>query len=190
VEASIQPNERPTGLMVFTQGHEPTYEQLAAEALQLARLGIFRPPSLLGKLRYRYSAWTLKRVGRWQHAANWTAVQVFRRITVGRWAIVLFWPLAVVVLVQAIGGRFNDPVDLLLVLLVLMLLSVFFGLLFTAGWRARLQGELAWAEAYRRNRLQIEHQLFSPQGYGGWKGVRKPDGSYTLIAVEDPAGAA
>jgi hypothetical protein len=158
--------------------------------MQLARLGIDRPPSFLRKLRYWYSAWTLKRVARWQHAVDWTSAQVFWRITIGRWAILVFWPLAVGVLLQAITGRFSDPVDLFLVLLVLALVSTFLGLLFTAGWRARLRWELAWAEAYRHNRLEIERQLFSPEGYRGWRAIRKPDGSHTLIPPEDDAGAA
>jgi hypothetical protein len=158
--------------------------------MQLARLGMSGPPSVLRKLRYWYSAWTLKRVERWQHAADWTSAQVFWRVTLGRWAILVFWPLAVGVLLRAITGRFSDPVDLLLVLLVLALVSIFFGLLFTAGWRARLRWELAWAEAYRQNRLEIERQLFSPAGYRGWRAMRKPDGSYTLVPPDDDAGAA
>ena len=158
--------------------------------MQLARLGIITRPSLMRKFRYWLAAWRLRRVGRWEHAVDWTTAQVFWRVTVGHGAIFVFWPLAVVVLVQAITGRFRDPVDLLLVLLVLALLSVSLGLMFTAGWKAGLRWELAWAEDYRRNRLEIERQMFSPEGYGGWRAVVKPDGSHTLVALEDESGAA
>jgi hypothetical protein len=107
-----------------------------------------------------------------------------------RWALLLFWPLAVVVLLRAIAGRLRDPGDLLLILVVVALLSLYLSLLFTAGWRARLRWELDWAEAYRRNRLEIERQLMSPQGYAGYRAVANSDGSQTLIPTEPGAGAA
>jgi hypothetical protein len=97
----------------------------------------------------------------------------------------VFWPLAIGLLLQTIAGRFRDPVDLLLVLLAMALGSIFLGLVFTAGWRASLRWDLARAEAYRRHRLDIEAQLFSPEGYAGWRGVTRPDGSRLLVALED-----
>ena len=105
-------------------------------------------PTLARRVGYWYSAWSLKRVARWQHAATWSRAQVFWRITVTSTPSSLFWPLAIGLLLQAIAGHFRDPVDLLLVLLAMALGSIFLGLLFTAGWRTSLRWDLGRAEAY------------------------------------------
>jgi hypothetical protein len=101
-----------------------------------------------------------------------------------------FWILAVGLLTQAILGRFRDPVDLIIVLLVFFLIGAYLGLLLTAGWRAGLRAAVAWAHQYRRKRLAMEQQLMSPEGFSGWRSIQKPDGSWMLIRLDSDESAA
>jgi hypothetical protein len=174
-------------LRVFTEISQPTFADLSNEAFGLARTGMFESPTKWRRLQYYVTGWRLRRVHKWHHAAEWSTLTALWRLGFRRYGILLFWPLALILLLERGFEPFGSVADLLLTLAVLALMATALGGMVMSAWWPMLKHDVRWAEQYRRNRLEWERDMMSPSGYQGWHAVRDSTGGWALERLDKSA---
>jgi len=172
---------------VFTEVGQPTFTDLSNEAFGLARTGMFENPTKARRLQYYVIAWRLRRVHKWHHAAEWSALTALWRLGFCRYGMMLFWPLAVVLLLKRVLAPHGSVADLPLTLAVLAFIATALGGMVVSAWWPMLKHDVRWAEQYRRERLDWERDMMSPSGYQGWHAVRDSKGGWVLERIDKSA---
>ena len=172
----------------FLDSPEVTFEALAAEAMEVARVGTgFGKTPLFDRLAYWFLARELRLAHRIASFAGKPRLYVYWRLGVLHYGIWLFAPCAVIAMVRVLlvpSGGDTAP-DLLYTLAVLWVLTGVIAGLFTMTMLGDTESILIAAQRYRITRLAFEAALRSEQGVDGWRLVRYPGGGWVLT-YHDP----
>jgi hypothetical protein len=168
---------------LMLEGRVPSYGDLASEAYGLARRGTF-PDTLADRLEYWRNARRLIKASRWARFDGWRYKRFLVEIGVLRYGFAIFCLPAALLAVDAIKDERTLPLGFLWVLTLFASLSGVIGVAIAASIWSRRKEDVEWAETYRKRRLDVDERLRSPQGYEGWRAVKKPDGSWEFLPVD------